>query len=70
MTLLFKFPVSRPRTATMRSAAQSVGVEWDETGIVYEGNAVGYADAPDNADPVPIQDELEAQVGIRPSVVA
>ena len=67
--MMFKFPVGRPDSETMRAAAQSVGVSWDVTSIAYEGGAIGYADAPDGEDPAPIQDELEAQVGIRPSVV-
>jgi hypothetical protein len=67
--MMFKFAVGRPGSETMRAAAQSVGVPWDGTSIVYEGGAIGYADAPSDADPAPIQDELENRIGIRPSVV-
>jgi len=67
--ILFNFPISQPSSNQMRIAAQNVGVSWDETTIIYDAGAVGYADAPSDADPTPIQDELETLIGIRPSVV-
>lgn len=67
--MMFKFPMGRPDSQTMRSAAESVGVEWDSNSIVYEGDKIGFADAPESANPTPIQDALEQQLGIRPQVV-
>jgi len=65
---MFKFQLGRPDAATMREAAANVGVEWDETTIVFEKNLVGFVDAADDADPAPLQDELEQLVGVRPTV--
>lgn len=69
MTMMFTFAVGRPDSQTMRTAAQNVGVEWDEHAVQYSGGAIGYANAPSDADPTPLQDELETMVGVRPSVV-
>jgi len=66
--MLFNFPIGRPNSETMRDAAQSVGVSWDEQEIIYEGDYIGYKNCPADADPTPLQDELESRVGVRPSV--
>lgn len=66
--MLFEFPLMLPSTAQMRQCANNVGVTWDPHSIIYIGSNVGYQDAPDGTDPVPLQDEMETTLGVRPSV--
>jgi hypothetical protein len=65
--MMFKFPLGRPDSETMRDAAKSVGVSWDEQSIIYQGDCIGYQNCPSDFDPAPLQDELESLVGVRPS---
>jgi hypothetical protein len=53
---------------TMRQAALSVGVSWDEQPIQYKQNRIGYKNG-DSSDKTAIQDELQSVLGYRPVVV-
>lgn len=67
--ILFNYPIGNPSSDVMRDIALEADVDWDATAIQYQNGGIGYADAPDDADPVPIQDASESVIGIRPSVI-
>jgi hypothetical protein len=66
--MMFKFAIGRPDSETMREIAESANVSWNYDAILYDGQCIGYTDAPDDADPTTIQDAAEGVVGVRPTV--
>jgi len=67
--MMLKFPFGRPDSETMREIARQAEVGWDYQVIRYEGEAIGYGDAPDDADAQALLDAAETVTGVRPSVV-